>query len=244
MFGTAAILVVVAFVAAIASTVFSIWLLAVAFRRHVLWGLASLFLPFAVIVFAIKYWEEARRPFLYSLGTGLAASFLFIAAAFMGVGAASEHLAERMNEDRVGEMPNLPSPEEQEDGSRGASAETSGESEVETVAPSGRVDNRQPLPVILPPQDARTDGERVLGVFRYDAADITREGYVPVSLGEADRAVGRFAKVLESDGQAHRGELVRADAQGVELQRFVGGGTVVYRVPASRIDSILIDVRN
>lgn len=44
-----------------------IMLLVAAFRVHVLWGLASLFLPFASLVFVIMNWEVAKKPFLMSL---------------------------------------------------------------------------------------------------------------------------------------------------------------------------------
>lgn len=44
-----------------------VWLIIQAFRRHYLWGLAVLFLPIAQIVFAVAYWDRARRPVLVGL---------------------------------------------------------------------------------------------------------------------------------------------------------------------------------
>ena len=41
-----------------------IWLLVGAFRESMVWGLACLFIPFAVLVFAFKFWDEAKMPFL------------------------------------------------------------------------------------------------------------------------------------------------------------------------------------
>ncbi len=56
-----------------------IWMIVVAFCRHVLWGLAVLLVPFAALLFLFVAWSEARRPFFLSLAGGalaLVAMFL------------------------------------------------------------------------------------------------------------------------------------------------------------------------
>lgn len=40
------------------------WLVIQAFREHVLWGMAVLFIPFAYAVFAVLDWEHSRKPFM------------------------------------------------------------------------------------------------------------------------------------------------------------------------------------
>lgn len=55
---------VLAGLAGLAMFVFSVQILILAFKTSVGWGLASLFIPFAVLVFVIKHWEEAKTPFL------------------------------------------------------------------------------------------------------------------------------------------------------------------------------------
>lgn len=54
-------------IACLAGIAAGVWLLVLAFREHLGWGLACCFIPFGALAFAIKYWEEAKRPFLYSL---------------------------------------------------------------------------------------------------------------------------------------------------------------------------------
>lgn len=44
-----------------------IWLLVVAFQTSVLWGLLSLLVPFASLVFVIIHWQVAKKPFLWQL---------------------------------------------------------------------------------------------------------------------------------------------------------------------------------
>ncbi|MBY0549317.1 MAG: hypothetical protein K2W95_18725 [Candidatus Obscuribacterales bacterium] len=44
-----------------------IWLIVLAFQKHILWGLAYLFVPFASLVFVCMNWNRAAAPFLISL---------------------------------------------------------------------------------------------------------------------------------------------------------------------------------
>lgn len=51
-------------IGAIIALVFGVILLIKAFKESVLWGLAYLFIPFASLVFVVKYWDECKDPFL------------------------------------------------------------------------------------------------------------------------------------------------------------------------------------
>jgi hypothetical protein len=44
-----------------------IWLLVTAFRTSLMWGLISLLVPFAAVVYTILHWKEAKKPFLICL---------------------------------------------------------------------------------------------------------------------------------------------------------------------------------
>jgi len=44
-----------------------IWLLVVAFKKSVWWGLGSLLIPFVSLIFAIMNWQVAKKPFLIQL---------------------------------------------------------------------------------------------------------------------------------------------------------------------------------
>lgn len=65
----------------LAMLVFMVQILIIAFKTSVGWGLASLLLPFAILVFVIKHWEATKTPFLrwlicipvYAIGFGLMA---------------------------------------------------------------------------------------------------------------------------------------------------------------------------
>lgn len=55
-----------------------IWLLVVAFRESVLWGLGVVFIPFVSVIFAIIHWDDAKWPFLINL----AGTILFFVGVF------------------------------------------------------------------------------------------------------------------------------------------------------------------
>ena len=51
----------------IIAAVGGIWLLVVAFKTSIGWGLASLFIPFAGLVFVFTHWDDAKKPFFINL---------------------------------------------------------------------------------------------------------------------------------------------------------------------------------
>lgn len=56
-----------------------VWMIVVAFRRSVVWGLCYLFVPLAALVFLVVAWAEAKRAFLVNtLGVLLMASVLLL----------------------------------------------------------------------------------------------------------------------------------------------------------------------
>jgi hypothetical protein len=45
----------------------SIWVLVLAFRRHIGWGLASLFIPFVLLVFGVMNWAETQEGMMLTI---------------------------------------------------------------------------------------------------------------------------------------------------------------------------------
>jgi type IV pilus assembly protein PilA len=65
--------------ALLANLVGGVWLIVLAFQQSLMWGLLSLFVPCAQLVFIAQHWHEAKRPALLSLG----GSGAFLAACLM-----------------------------------------------------------------------------------------------------------------------------------------------------------------
>jgi hypothetical protein len=59
-----------------------IWIIVNAFKKSVLWGLGSLFVPFVSLVFVIMNWQENKKPFLISI----AGAVLYGIGAYMSIG--------------------------------------------------------------------------------------------------------------------------------------------------------------
>lgn len=66
--------------AALVMVIGSLMVIVAAFRQSVLWGLAYLFVPFAALVFIIKYWAESKAGFLTSM-----AGFIAVIGAIFAV---------------------------------------------------------------------------------------------------------------------------------------------------------------
>ena len=46
----------------------SIWIIVIAFKESVLWGLGSIFIPFVILIFVFTHWNDTKKPFLISIG--------------------------------------------------------------------------------------------------------------------------------------------------------------------------------
>ena len=44
-----------------------IWLIILAFKESILWGLGCLFIPIISLVFVFMNWEDTKKPFLLNL---------------------------------------------------------------------------------------------------------------------------------------------------------------------------------
>jgi hypothetical protein len=58
------------FIGAILGSAGGIWLIVTAFRESALWGLGVWLVPFVSLIFVVKYWDDAKRPFFLSLAGG------------------------------------------------------------------------------------------------------------------------------------------------------------------------------
>lgn len=58
---------IIMFLGAIGGLIFWIQILIVAFKKHIGWGLGSLFIPLVGLVFVIMHWQDTKTPFLRGL---------------------------------------------------------------------------------------------------------------------------------------------------------------------------------
>lgn len=94
--------IVLIIIGALVSLVGGIWFLVVAFRQSVVWGLVVIFVPFASLVFLVKYWRDAKASFFVQLiGTVIyfAGAWNIITARIEGQSAPSGPVAVREHHD-------------------------------------------------------------------------------------------------------------------------------------------------
>jgi len=62
------------YVGGLVALVGGIWLLVLAFKESLVWGLVCFFCPIVSLYFAITRWEKAKKPFLIEVGGIVAAA--------------------------------------------------------------------------------------------------------------------------------------------------------------------------
>jgi hypothetical protein len=63
-------------IGAVISLIGGVWLLIIAFKDNIWWGLGSLLVPLVSLIFVITHWEVSKRPFFVQL---IGAAFIIAA---------------------------------------------------------------------------------------------------------------------------------------------------------------------
>lgn len=208
-----------------------VWLLVVAFKTHVGWGLALLFLPLAPIVFAVKHWHAAKKPFLLNLGGSVACFALFFAAGGMAVKTAADMAAASA---AMG------------DGSLSAEAAVS-----DAVADEGAANDSGSgsEPVESEPAPVESDANAGLEPSSPSMAPIEASMAAPaprpkrihgeISVDDIDeRHVGNALRVVSRSGMNTLAVLTGVSRNELTFEREVGGGTFEFVLQRDEIESI------
>jgi len=262
------------FLASIVSLVAFVWLCVLAFREHIGWGLSVFFFsPIAAIVFAIKHWQQSKKPFLIYAGS-TAAFFVLAIFAFSAMGGFEMmSMAHRMSQgeeisdeeaaqfmqaqiERMESSGMLSAEEEAElrkmqEMIKGMEQEQGGAGTIDTTtialgttptaggtyAPSGSSSTRRsrPRPAPMP----RT-GENTTML---PSGDLVPPGYKRVSVGDADRYVGRSIRIVNKDGLQTKGRLAEVGSDSLLVERYLTSGTISFELSTSEVDSLLVAYR-
>jgi hypothetical protein len=215
-------------IGAIASLGAGVWLVAIAFRESVGWGIACLF-GFPAVVFVVRYWEDVKLPFAYGLaGTAVAAAGLIgYSVSSVNADLVTYHDLDDSYgwETRPVQLPDEP------DTTSGFEPETDGD-ETDLSATDDQPDAD---PDVEPadaehmdePEQQRTPisvAERRRGYLVPFAKLPTYEGErVVITLKNGERVFVRVLEVRELD---------------LEVRRSVGGGSVTFDVRLSEIAEV------
>ena len=239
-----------------------IWLVVLAFKRSTGWGLAVLFLsPIAAIIFAIKFWGDAKRPFLLTTGSTVAMFVIVIllAGQLGGFGMlklmreaqdgeiseeqAAQFIGETMDKwensglldaQEKAELREMRAAFEQE--MRGDRAAESG-TDLAPQPSSGRSASRIDSPIRV------SDAERIASGSVGRKRERKRVGYVAIPVREAESHLGKPVRVVEKSGLRYDGTLAEADGDSLWVERFLVGGSVILELSEREIDTLSVYFR-
>jgi len=239
-----------------------VWLVVVAFRHSALWGILVLLLsPITAIVFAIKNWEDSKRPFLVYAGSSVG-SVLVVIMIFAQMGGfqmmsmahqmsqgelTEQQMAMFANEtmDRMEASGMLDEQEQQqlqamrEEFPPLAGATEEPEAMPAEAEPQGRPDAMQP------PRTA--PGSTMTGEPRPAPAPgggTPNRAPSPVMLGEAvsfDDApdlVGQVVKVRSTFDRSYTGRLLHADSELLIIEVELSAGSMTFELTGDEVVSI------
>ncbi|MEX1287112.1 MAG: hypothetical protein AB1Z57_04150 [Acidimicrobiia bacterium] len=198
-----------------------IWLLVVAFRVSVGWGLLILLLGWTwipIIIFAVTYWDLAKRPIMLTAVSVVVSGAAYAIAVFV-IGMNLESIAEE-----TGGLVARP----------GADVEAD-----RPVLPP-------PRPTALP---THPSWEAIVREVDRESDDTTWEEFVPSPTSETGRPNQlRWSELNAHVGRAVNIELVRgtpitaalegAEADRVRIRHVIGGGEASYWIDRDQITSI------
>jgi len=203
-----------------------IMLVFAAFRTSVGWGLAMLFLSWLIIplvIFLVKYWPEARTPFLVSVGGWV---FTGIGWFVLAGSVATNAMAEFENFD-VQDPASIDQPA---DDSEAADLGWNDEDSPEDVEPlQFDPPPPSPTPTVMPAEDYEELQEEL-------AESAARKKII--SFGEAYDHVGERVKVHLVDGTSVIVTIDAIDREGMSVTRRVGGGAVSFPIRRDHVKEI------
>jgi len=243
-----------------------IWLVVVAFKHSLLWGFLVLFLsPITAPIFAIKNWEDAKRPFLVYMGPFASAFalgiflFFYVSASMVAmVGEAAQgvemdpaKVAESMNTmmNRIEETGNLDAEEQAQLGEMRKMLNdeilADAKPEVHELTAADLLARELPsehptmesAPVALP---EKPEGMALASEF---AGTMTADGYQSVPLDAASKYVGETVRVLEMGGRELIGKLKAIHDDRLTLEKRFTTGTFAIEVEKQFIEDLQIYTR-
>ena len=207
---------VLAMLLLLASSAFGIWMLVLSFRTSVLWGLAVLFLPFAVVVFAIVHWDECKKPFLWYMGTSVAGFMLLFLTVGAAVGEAAQLAAEeqaQMTESDDSNSDSDPIDWENEQAPSSASVDP---------YPSTRATRpMRPAPSV----QVTRDPSRVLPGGK-------------IKLSQAREYIGEAVRVIAHDGRLMKGLLIEVRPDRFVIEQELRAGVISFDVARSEVEAL------
>ncbi len=214
------------------SLVGGVMFLVAAFRVSVTWGLLVLFVPFANLVFLVKYWAEAKKSFFVNAAGCAALVLAFGALATSAVRAGGTAIAEAAAQASA-------------EAQRADAAVPAARPRVRpAVAPGSAAPAAQPeaapatesaLPEPAGDAPALDEAEAFAKLKDApNAAPMSEE----VKAADLPHYIGQRLLLVDRAGNEMRGTLLAIDPRALRIEREISGGSVSYNVARGDVKEI------
>lgn len=206
-----------------------IWVVVIAFKENVLWGLGCLFVPLIIIVFGIVHWDKARKPFLVYIITSIILAAMYVKIIYAVVsesgamdlntqvetGQITEQEAQQQIEQKMAEMFGI-------DPSQMPGAEKPQTAEDQASALTEQMNERaRQAEQSAPPADAKRI--KVYNAFK---------------LSQARQHMGETIRIVSKTGVEKQGKLKEVKYDRLVLERNLAGGDFAFEVLFDDIKTI------
>lgn len=209
-----------------------IWTVVLAFKEHILWGFASLFIPLVIIVFGIIHWDKVKKPFLVYVVSSIILAVLYFKILFAMFSQAG--VMELSTQVETGQIT------EQEAQQR----------IKQKMAEMFGVDAGQ-IPATEQPQTAREDVASLTEKLNERARQAEQEAPAPApqrikvfnafKLSQASKYIGKKVRAVTYSGIEKQGILKEVSRDRLVLERKLSGGKFSFEVLFDDIDIIEVE---
>jgi hypothetical protein len=195
-------------IASIVGLIGWVLLLIAGFKRSVWWGLGIFFIWPICIVFAIKYWDEARAGCLVSLVSGVMA--VGIVLAYWDSMAA---MVEMMDPSRA---------------QQSSSFDNNISNSVSTTTSSSGSSNRTSSSVA--PSSATQTSDDDVEPKKPVRRSATKFAFQDTDFDFLGGQIGSRVKLITKDGRTHDGQVLGVSGDAVQIRKRASGGTIDFKV--------------
>jgi hypothetical protein len=245
----------VASLASLIAFIAFIWLLVVAFKKGVLWGiLVFLLSPISASIFAAKYWSVARKPFLVYIVT-VTISFAYFAYAYQQLGISevfdmqakmesgefTEDDTFAFMEGTMDRMENSGMLDAQEQQDLEQMKQIYNMITQDMQHPQGSA-NLPAQPALADSADAQKPAPQAAKTAQTKPYERPALSYQDVSFGELAQFVNRPLIVFDRQGREHQVTLLTISSDGLQLRRSIAGGNFDFgmrKVDIERIQALV-----
>jgi len=196
-----------------------IMILIAAFRESAMWGLGVLFIPLVVLIYAIMFWEDAKRGFLLYVG-GVGGVFLVGVLAAMAI-------------------PAMVQPSDFEELESWEQAEGGDWDEWDDDAS----ETTEVRPTRIPPTPAPTQTPYISRLLPTSTPSserfvAPRPTVFVLSTQTAGERIGWLMEVVTTDGREFQGTLIGVNDELLQFEQHVGGGSVIFPVRKDEVATL------